>query len=156
MSKHLSSEEIAAVVAGLEIEVPSTEHLESCVACRAEAADLEDLISVRREEMLGHAPDWDNQMRRVMDRLPAHPGADLRRRPRWLRPVLAVAAALIVAVGIGLLRPDRPVAPPVGEPSVEEILAEMDELLADDSIPGFEIIDPEIDDLETYFDNGAS
>ncbi len=156
MSKHLTSEEIAAVVAGLELEIPSREHLESCVVCRAEAADLEELIGNRREEMLDHAPDWDDQMRQVMDRLPAHPGADLRRRPRWLRPVLAVAAAVILAVGIGILRPNRPVEPPAGGPSVEEILAEMDELLADDSIPGFEMIDPEMDDLETYFDNGAS
>jgi len=48
------------------------------------------------------------------------------------------------------------VEPPAGEPSVEEILAEMDELLSDNSIPGFEIIDPELDDLKTFFDNGAS
>jgi anti-sigma factor RsiW len=156
MNNHLTSEEIAAVVAGLELEAPSIEHLESCVACRAEAADLEELIRVRREEILDRAPDFDEQMKQVLDRLPGHPDADLRPRPRWLRPALALAAALVIAVGIGLLRPDRSVAPPVGEPSVEEILAEMDELLANDSIPGFEIIDPETDDLETFFDNGAS
>ena len=73
-----------------------------------------------------------------------------------MRPVLAVAAVMVMAVGIGVLRWDRPVEPPVDEVAVDEILAEMDELLSDDSIPGFEIIDPETDDLASYFDNGAS
>ncbi len=156
MSNHLTREEIAAVVAGLDLEAPSREHLESCVACRAEAANLEELIRARRDGMLDHAPDWDDQMRRVMDRLPV-PAVTGRRRPsRWLRPLLAAAAMATVAVGLGILRTDPPVEPVAGEPSVEEILAEMDELLSDDSIPGFEIIDPETNDLETYFNNGAS
>jgi len=126
------------------------------VACRAEVAEFRDLIRLRREEMLTHVPDWDDQTKRVMDRLPVQAVAGRQRRSRWLRPVLAVAAVLVVAVGLGILRTDRPVEPVAGEPSVEEILAEMDELLSDDSIPGFEIIDPEMDDLETYFNNGAS
>jgi hypothetical protein len=61
-----------------------------------------------------------------------------------------------MAVGLGVLRSGGPVEPPAGEASVEEILAEMDELLADDSIPGFEIIDPETNDLASVFGNGAS
>jgi hypothetical protein len=70
--------------------------------------------------------------------------------------MLAAAAALVVAVGLGVLRPDGTSQPAADELAVEEILAEMDELLSDDGIPGFEIIDPESNDLETYFDNGAS
>ena len=156
MTKHLTSEEIAAVVADLELEPPAREHLESCVACRAEAADLNGLIIARREEMQADAPDWVVQTAEIMDRLPTDAGAGHQRRPRWLRPALAVAAVLVMAVGLGILRPGSPVEPPADELAVEEILAEMDELLSDDSIPGFEIIDPEMDDLETYFNNGAS
>jgi hypothetical protein len=156
MKNHLTSDEIAAAVAGFELETAARDHLVSCVVCRAEVADLEELIAARREEMVTDEPDWADQTRRIMARLPSDAASVGRRRSWWLRPVLALAAALVVAVGIGLLRPDRPVAPPAGEPSVEKILAEMDELLADDSIPGFEIIDPDDTDLETYFDNGAS
>jgi len=156
MKNHLNPEEIAAAVAGLELELPVREHLESCVVCRTEAADLERLITVRGEEMLADEPDWDAQATQIMDRLPVVSGADLQRRLKWLRPILAVAAVLVMAVGLGILRPDRQAEPPVEEPSVEEILAEMDELLSDDSIPGFEIIDPEMDELEAFFDNGAS
>jgi len=156
MNNHLASEEIAAAVAGLELEDAARDHLVDCVVCRAEVADLENLIAARRAAILTEEPDWDDHAERIMTRLPSEAGIGGRRRPRWLRPVLALAAALVVAVGIGLLRPDRPVAPTAGEPSVEEILAEMNELLADDSIPGFEIIDPQENDLEVYFDNGAS
>ncbi len=156
MTTHLTSEEIATAVAGLELEPPVREHLESCVVCRTEAADLERLITARGEEMLADEPEWDAQAAQIMDRLPAVSETDLQRRLKWLRPILAVAAVLVMVVGIGILRPSRQVEPPVSEPSVEEILAEMDELLSDDSIPGFEIIDPEMDDLETFFDNGAS
>lgn len=156
MNNHLTTEEIAAVSAGLELEAPISEHLENCVVCRTKATEFRDLIGLRREEMLIHAPDWDDQAKRVMNRLTVQAVARPRRRSRWFRPVLAVAAALVVAVGLGILRTDRPVEPVAGQPSVEEILAEMDELLSDDRIPGFEIIDPEMDDLETYFNNGAS
>lgn len=156
MKQHLTSDEIAAAVAGLDLETAAREHLVSCVVCRAEVADLDNLIAARRAAILIDEPDWDDHAERIMTRLPSDSGIGGRRQPRWLRPMLAVAAALVVAVGLGLLRPPEPVDPGVGSPSVEEILAEMNELLADDSIPGFEIIDPEESDLEAYFDNGES
>jgi hypothetical protein len=37
---------------------------------------------------------------------------------------------------------------------VEEILAEVDAVLADDSIPGFEVIDPGLE--EAIYENGTS
>ena len=40
--------------------------------------------------------------------------------------------------------------------AVEEILAEVDAVLEDDSLPGFESIDPGVSDLESMIENGAS
>ena len=108
------------------------------------------------QELLADEPDWGVQAQQIMDRLPVAAAGHGRGRSSWLRPVLALAAVLVMAVGLGILRSNGPVEEPVVEPTVEEILAEMDELLSDDSIPGFEIIDPETDDLATFFDNGAS
>jgi len=156
MTTHLTSDQIAAAVAGLELKPEVRDHLESCVVCRADAAVLKGLITVRREEMQADAPDWAVQAAEIMDRLPTDAGTGHQRRPKWRRPALAVAAVLVMAVGLGILRQESPVGTPADELAVEEILAEMDELLSDDSIPGFEIIDPEMDDLETYFNNGAS
>jgi hypothetical protein len=91
-----------------------------------------------------------------MDRLPGAVPALAGGRPRWLRPVLAMAAALVLAVAVGVLRPDRSPVPPPGEPAVDEILAEMNALLSDDRIPGFEAIDPGVEALTAEIDNGAS
>ncbi len=156
MTIHLRPEEIEAAIAGLEIDDEARKHLESCVLCHAEAAEFEELMEVRRAEMAEEEPDWEAAKAEVMARLPGEGGTVSTRGSRWSRPVLALAAALVMAVGIGALLPRGPAAPPVDDVAVEEILAEMDELLSDDSIPGFEIIDPEMNDLETYFDNGAS
>ncbi len=156
MSNHLRPEEIEAVIAGFEIEESQRRHLEGCVVCRAEAARLTKLIEARRGEILAAEPDWSASAAAVMDQLPADVAVAGAPRPRWLRPLLAAAAALVVAVGLGILRPDGTAPPEFEELALEEILAEMDELLSDDSIPGFEIIDPESSDLETFFDNGAS
>lgn len=156
MKTHLTSDEISAAVAGLELETPVGEHFAGCVVCRAKAADLERLIDARRAELHADEPDWGLQTRQIVDRLPAAGAGNARQRSLWLRPVLAIAAVLVMAVGIGALLPRSPAAPPVEDVAVEEILAEMDELLSGDSIPGFEIIDPELDDLETFFENGAS
>lgn len=156
MTSHMTSDEISAALAGLELEAGVRNHLAGCVACRAEVAELERLIDSRRTEMHADEPDWGIQARQIMDRLPATGAENGRGRLLWLRPVLALAAVLVMAVGLGILRSDGPVDPPANDPTVEEILAEMDELLSDKSIPGFEIIDPETDDLATFFDNGAS
>lgn len=143
MKRHLTSEQIEAVIAGLEIEDGAQRHLENCVACRTEAAQFGELIDARRAKMVAEEPDWEASKAAVMERLSETGNALTAQRPRWLRPVLAVAAALVVAVGLGVLKPDNPADPVMGgELAVEEILAEMDELLSDDTIPGFEIIDP--------------
>jgi hypothetical protein len=155
MTTHLTSHEIAAAVAGLELTPQAREHLASCLGCRAEVTDLERLIDLRRVEIAAGQPDWESQAQRLMDRLPAT-GDSGRAPTRWWRTALAAAAVVVVAVGVGVLHHRRPVAQPAAAPSVEEILAEMDQLLADDTIPGFEVIDPGLEELETFIDNGAS
>lgn len=153
MMSHLTSEEISAAVAGLDLEPAAKEHFGSCVVCRAEAAEFERLVDLRRHELLAGEPDCSLQAQRIMARLPATAARNSRRPSPWMRPVLALAAVLVVAVGLAILRSNGPVERPVVEPTVEEILAEMDELLSDDSIPGFEIIDPWIDDRAMDFGN---
>lgn len=155
MSNHLTPDQLASAIAGVELETEVRAHLEGCVTCRAEVAALENAIADRRAALRADEPDWEAQARRIMGSLPA-PSVAGRSRRRWLRPALAAAAVAVMAVAAWVMRPDRPVQPPPEDVAVEEILAEMNALLADDDIPGFEIIDPENDDLETYFDNGAS
>lgn len=156
MTNHLTAEELASVIAGDELGADRDRHLAGCVACRAEADELTRLVDDRRCELRVEQPDWESMTATVMAGLPSslpEPGGS---RPRWTRPLLAIAAAVVLAVGVSVMLLDRPVAPPADELAVEEILAEMDALLSDDSIPGFELIDPESDELTAYFDNGAS
>jgi hypothetical protein len=70
--------------------------------------------------------------------------------------LLAVAAVLVVAIGLRVLWAPAPVADPgiVSDLPVEQILAEVDAILDDDSIPGFELIDQGMDDA--IFENGTS
>lgn len=147
MTIHLRPEEIDAAIAGLDLDDEAKQHLENCVLCRAEVAEFDELIEARQAELDDDEPDWNLQVGAIMDRLPVEGGSTGQYRSGWRRPVLAVAAVVVMAVGIGVLRWDRSIEPPVDEMAVDEILAEMDELLSDDSIPGFEIIDPRITDL---------
>ena len=156
MSTHLRDDEMTAAVAGLELGDEAREHLASCVACRQEAAALAALIAERRADLEMREPAWDELAAAVAARLPAPGRPSARRGGRWLRPALALAATVLIAVAATVLRPDRPAPPAAVEPSVEEILAEMNELLADDRIPGFEVIDPGIGVVDVAVDNGAS
>ena len=78
------------------------------------------------------------------------------KRRLWTRPLLAVAAVLVAAIGLRALWAPAPVVDPgvVSELPVEQILAEVDAMLADDSIPGLELLDQGMD--EAIFDNGTS
>ena len=69
--------------------------------------------------------------------------------------MLALAAILVAAIGLRMLW----IPPPAdratnAELPVEQILADVDAVLADDSIPGFELIEPGLD--YAVFENGAS
>jgi hypothetical protein len=91
-----------------------------------------------------------------MLRLPPAMDGRASRRRAWSRPLLAVAAVILAAVGLRALWAPAPALDPSisAEIPVEQILAEVDALLADETIPGFELIDPEID--HEFFENGTS
>lgn len=157
MNTHLSDDDFAAVAAGLEVDSKAREHLASCVACRQQVTDLEAFVTERRRVMEAEAPDWRLQHRQVMARLDVASETAASSRQRWLRPVAAVAATLVAAVGIRLAMAPHEATPPATEDlAVEEILAEVDAVLADDSLPGFESIDFGVDDPAKIIDNGAS
>jgi predicted anti-sigma-YlaC factor YlaD len=155
MKSHLEEHEITAAVAGLELEAAAEEHLGSCVSCRRQVSAMRDVIDARLEDLEAKAPDWEWQRQEIMLQLPATAMARPRRR-RWARPLLAVAAVLVAAIGLRALWAPAPVVDTgvASELPVEQILAEVDAVLADDSIPGFEFIDQGMDDA--IFENGAS
>ena len=175
MSVHLNENELATAVADLELELEPQEHLRSCLECRREVQRLQELFGQRREAIEASAPDWPAQRQQIMARLPVPTVVPIRRR-RWLRPVAAVAAAVVVAVGVAVLVGDDVRGPDV---DVEQILAEVDATLDSDEIPGFAplmafaeldaeldgevpglealgTLVPGVDDVESLFPNGVS
>jgi len=156
MKTHLEENEFTAAVAGLELETATEEHLGSCVSCRRQVSAMRDVIDARRGDLETEAPDWEGQRQEIMLQLPPAPTVRPMRRSPWTRPLLAIAAVLVAAVGLWALWTPAPTADPgvVSELAVEQILAEVDAMLADDSIPGFELIDQGMDDA--IFENGAS
>jgi anti-sigma factor RsiW len=156
MKTHVTDEDLAAVVAGLEVPPEAEAHLSSCLSCRHEVAELQRFVAERRDGMADESPDWQRQRQAVMARLADTP-TDRAPARRWLRPLLAAAAVLVVAVGVGLLMKGGAAAPPaIDDLAVEQILADVDAVLADDSLPGFESIDPGVDDPASIFENGTS
>jgi anti-sigma factor RsiW len=158
MRRHLDDQELAAVLAGSAgPAADASAHLESCARCREQVAALRELVAERRAALAREAPDWERQRREVLGRLPAA-GATPWRPLRRLRPLLAAAAAVLAAVALSTLWTPGPATAPAdrSEIGVEEILAEVDALLADDRLPGFEAIDPGLDSPENLVANGSS
>jgi len=158
MNTHLDEHQITAAVAGLELEPEAEEHLVSCLSCRQRVAAFKDLIDARGEQMAAEMPDWDRQQAEILLQLPKSLTGRPAKTRRWTRALFAAAAAVLVAVGLEFMWSPAPMGEPVVELEVpiEQILAEVDAALADDSLPGFESIDPGVDDPKSYFENGAS
>jgi hypothetical protein len=156
--RHLEDDQIAAAVAGLDLEPDARSHLASCLSCRQQVEEMNALIDSRRQELLSGEPDWEQQREEILMRLPGVTEAAPSKKWRWMRPVLAAAAVLLMVIGVRTLWvPEIPGERPVGdEIAVEEILAEVDAVLADDYLPGFESIDPGVSDPESMIENGAS
>jgi hypothetical protein len=157
MNKHLDEHEITAAVAGLELEAAAAEHLGSCLSCRQRVSEMRDLIDARQRDLEAGAPDWERQRQKILARLPSAATVQpMRRRRVWTRPLLAVAAVLVAAIGLRALWMPAPSVDPLSDSElpVEQILAEVDAVLADDSIPGFELIDPGLE--EELYENGTS
>lgn len=156
MTTHLTDLEIAAAIAGEKLDPRAAEHWAECVSCRQQARDLERLLEARRAQLADGAPDWQAQRDAVLARLAPRPVELGARRARpWLRPALALAATVLITVGLGLLWPD-PAPTATGELPVADILAEAEALLASDEIPGFAVIDPGLDTLSRVGENGTS
>ncbi len=156
MNRHLDQSQITAAVAGLELEPSVAEHLGSCLSCRQQVAITHELIDDRRRELAADEPDWERQQREIMLQLPPVVNGQSTRRRVWTRPLLAVAAVIVAAIALRALWAPAPAVDPgaASELPVEQILAEVDAILADDSIPGFELIDPGLADVLT--ENGES
>lgn len=158
MTTHLNEEEFTAAVEGLELSPEATEHLAACISCRQQVDALQRAAAERLDEMEGQMPDWDHQRDEILACLPSSPAGSPAAPRRWLRPLMALAAVFLMAVGLSSLWEPPEVPEPVAgaEIEIDVILAEVDAVLADDSLPGFEFIDPGVDDPESLIENSAS
>ena len=55
MTNHLNDDQIAAVVAGLELEPGARAHLDGCVGCRRALADFEETVARQVASRAAHA-----------------------------------------------------------------------------------------------------
>ncbi len=181
MSRHLDEHELTTAGAGLDLKPGVREHLAACLVCRRQVTWMQELLVSRRAALAAQAPDWQVQRQQILDRLPApslvavpvETAAITPLRPRrWFRPALALAATMLLAVAaVVLVQSIEPQVTQVAllpSPSpqlvdddlaVEEILAEVDAILADSSFPGFEPLGqmlPSNDELESYVRNPTS
>lgn len=101
--EELRQEFMEAVLSGVQDVSPETQHhLRDCPACAAEMASLQQTMSLLDEwETPEPSPYFST---RLQARLREEALVPPRRWLTWLRrPVLAGAAALVIALGVGLL-----------------------------------------------------
>jgi anti-sigma factor RsiW len=107
MCEKLRQELMEAVLSGPEAASPEArEHLRSCSACANELASFAETMALLEEWQAPEPSPYFNS--RLRARLREQAAAPARSLFAWLRrPVLAVAAAVLFATGIGLLEMDR-------------------------------------------------
>ena len=160
MKNHLDELEISAAAAGLDLEDGAKDHLQACVSCRRLVTEFQDAIQARRAQMMRREPDWEAQKEAVLEQLPQIGTVTRRWHTAWARPLLAAAATIFLAIGVGVLYP-RPGSLPSPTPNpnlpIEQILAEAESLLADDGLLDFQVFDNITDDdLNALFSGQAS
>jgi hypothetical protein len=142
---HLSDAAFERLLSGRPVSAEDQQHLDGCLVCRRELEAVSRSLAHHQRDLSEHEPDWEAQKAAIMDRLPTASVTPIRRTPHWNRRIMAAAATLFVAIGVGwMVRTGGDTTAPqtAGAMPVEEILATADTLLADDDIPGFGLIDP--------------
>lgn len=155
MTTHLDDWQLSAFLASAELDRTMSEHLGSCMVCRRRLETFRQAVGEHRLALAEEAPDWQEQKQAILVRLDTTNRSASGRRPRrWLRPVLAAAATVVCVLGAALLQKTGDstlVATPRPELPIEEIFAQTEALLADDTIPGFgvfeHVTDAEIDSM---------
>ncbi len=160
MNTHLDENELTTVAAGGTLSADRQAHLETCLKCRREVDRFLEAVEARKRALDLEEPDWNDQMDRVLGAIAEQEAPVVGIRRRWVRPLLAAAATVMLMVGTGVVVHRTGVGPqptPVPDLRIDEILAETDSLLADDGIPGLEILDDvSDDDLDALFGNRNS
>ena len=162
MNAHLDDMALAAAVAGLDLEPSVAEHLAACATCRSSVRAMGSLLEQRRLSRCADEPDWEEQRRAVLARLPTRRRLPIPRVGLWWRPLLAAAAVLALATTVALVRPRETAAPAGSDLPVEQILADVDATLDRGGIPGFGPLGSLVpgtegtNDLEDLLINGAS
>jgi len=107
MCEKLRQEFMEAVLSGPETLSPNAqEHLRSCPACAAELAAFGETMSLLDEWQAPEPSPYFNS--RLLARVREEASAPARGWLAWLRrPMIAVAAAVLMAVGISLLQVDH-------------------------------------------------
>jgi anti-sigma factor RsiW len=107
MCEKLRPELMEAVLSGLETLSPEArEHLRSCSACAGELASFQQTMSLLDEWQAPEPSPYFNS--RLMARVREEAAAPARSWFAWLRrPMVAVAAAVLMALGVSLLEMDH-------------------------------------------------
>lgn len=110
MTRHLSDERVVDLAEG-EGRDAERAHLDDCRVCAGRVADAEQMLAVARLAVVPEPTDayWPVLAAGVNRRIDAEP----RRSPawRWLLPLAATAAGVVVALTHGPVPPANPVTP---------------------------------------------
>jgi predicted anti-sigma-YlaC factor YlaD len=129
MSRHLSSEQISRRVAG-ERNAPEEEHLRDCVACRAEVARLESVLTHFRSSVLAEVEQalppasLDFRATSETSRRPHSPG-------RWV----LVAATVLILVTVPLYQNARDRKRAIAQAEADTILLEQVDRAVSRTVP---------------------
>jgi anti-sigma factor RsiW len=107
MCEKLRPELMEAVLSGPEaLPAEAQEHLRGCPACAAELASFQETMSLLDEWQAPEPSPYFGT--RLMARVREEASAPAHGWLAWLRrPITVVAAAVIIATGVGLLELDR-------------------------------------------------